>query len=69
MSITEGSKKKGVDFASVQNGFDTSTASGKMVFSVIGATAKYECNLIRERTMADLAAARAGLERERDRSS
>ena len=36
-----------------------STASGKMVFSVIGAMAEYERNLIRERTMAGLKAARA----------
>lgn len=59
LSIIEGLKQKGVDFASVQDGFDTSTASGKMVFSVIGAMAEYERNLIRERTMAGLAAARA----------
>ena len=44
--------------APLQDGFDTSTPSGKMVFSVIGATAEYERNLIRERTMAGLAAAR-----------
>ncbi|MGB3789502.1 MAG: recombinase family protein [Phormidesmis sp.] len=50
---------KGADFASVQDGFDTSTASGKMVFSVIGAMAEYERNLTRERTMAGLASARA----------
>ena len=59
LSIIEDLKLKGVDFASVQDGFDTSTASGKMVFSVIGAMAEYERNLIRERTMAGLASARA----------
>ena len=59
LSIIENLKQKGVDFASVQDGFDTSTASGKMVFSVIGAMAEYERNLTRERTMAGLAAARA----------
>jgi len=59
LSIIEDLKQKDVDFASVQDGFDTSTASGKMVFSVIGAMAEYERNLIRERTMAGLAAARA----------
>ena len=59
LSIIEDLKQKGVDFASVQDGFDTSTASGKMVFSVIGAMAEYERNLIRERTMAGLAAARS----------
>ena len=59
LSIIEDLKQKGVNFASVQDGFDTSTASGKMVFSVIGAMAEYERNLIRERTMAGLASARA----------
>ena len=59
LSIIEDLKQKGVDFASVQDGFDTSTASGKMVFSVIGAMAEYERNLIRERTTAGLAAARS----------
>ena len=59
LSIVEDLKKRGVNFASIQDGFDTSTASGKMVFSVIGAMAEYERNLIRERTMAGLAAARA----------
>ena len=59
LSIIEDLKQKGVDFASVQDGFDTSTASGKMVFSVIGAMAEYERNLIRERTTAGLAVARA----------
>ena len=59
LSIIEDLKQKGADFASVQDGFDTSTASGKMVFSVIGAMAEYERNLTRERTMAGLASARA----------
>jgi DNA invertase Pin-like site-specific DNA recombinase len=59
LSIVEDLRERGVNFASVQDGFDTSTASGKMVFSVIGAMAEYERNLIRERTMAGLAAARA----------
>lgn len=59
LSIVEDLKQRGAHFASVQDGFDTSTASGKMVFSVIGAMAEYERNLTRERTMAGLASARA----------
>lgn len=59
LSIVEYLKDRGAHFLSVQDGFDTSTASGKMVFSVIGAMAEYERNLIRERTAAGLAAARA----------
>ena len=59
LSIIEDLRDRGAHFASIQDGFDTSTASGKMVFSVIGAMAEYERNLTRERTMAGLAAARA----------
>ena len=59
LSIVEYLKERGANFLSIQDGFDTSTASGKMVFSVIGAMAEYERNLIRERTMAGLKAARA----------
>ena len=59
LSIVESLKEQGAHFASIQDGFDTSTASGKMVFSVIGAMAEYERNLTRERTRAGLAAARA----------
>lgn len=59
LSIVEYLKERGANFLSIQDGFDTSTASGKMVFSVIGAMAEYEHNLIRERTMSGLVAARA----------
>ena len=59
LSIVEYLKEGGANFLSIQDGFDTSTASGKMVFSVIGAMAEYERNLIRERTMAGLKAVRA----------
>ncbi|EDX83143.1 Resolvase, N terminal domain superfamily [Synechococcus sp. PCC 7335] len=59
LGIVEYLKERGAHFHSIQDGFDTSTASGKMVFSVIGAMAEYERNLIRERTMAGLKAARA----------
>jgi DNA invertase Pin-like site-specific DNA recombinase len=38
---------------------DTTTASGKLVFGIFAALAEFERELIRERTMAGLAAARA----------
>ena len=57
LSIVEYLKEQGVHFLSIQDGFDTSSASGKMVFSVIGAMAEYERNLIRKQTMAGLVAA------------
>lgn len=37
---------------------DTTTPGGKLVFAVFGALAEFERDLIRERTTADLAAAR-----------
>jgi len=38
---------------------DTTTASGKMIFGIFAALSEFERELIRERTMAGLAAARA----------
>jgi len=44
---------------SITDGFDTSTAAGKMLFHVLGAISEFERDLVRERTQAGLAAARA----------
>jgi DNA invertase Pin-like site-specific DNA recombinase len=44
---------------SLQERLDTSTPGGKLIFHVFGALAEFERDLIRERTMAGLAAARA----------
>lgn len=49
----------GVGFESLQEKIETGTASGKLVFHVFAALAEFERNLIRERTRAGLAAARA----------
>lgn len=38
---------------------DTTTTNGKLIFHIFGALAEFERNLIRERTQAGLAAARA----------
>lgn len=46
-------------FRSLQEQLDTATSGGKLVFHVFGALAEFERDLIRERTMAGLAAARA----------
>jgi DNA invertase Pin-like site-specific DNA recombinase len=48
----------GIGFVSVQDAIDTATASGRMMFAVIGAMAQFEAELIRERTVAGLGAAR-----------
>jgi DNA invertase Pin-like site-specific DNA recombinase len=47
-----------VEFVSVQDGIDTSTAAGRMVFGVIAAMAEFERELIVERVRAGLAEAK-----------
>lgn len=50
---------KGVSFASISEAIDTETASGRLLFHVMGALAEFERALISERTQAGMAAARA----------
>jgi DNA invertase Pin-like site-specific DNA recombinase len=50
---------RGVAFRSLTESIDTSTPGGKLTFHLFGALAEFERDLIRERTMAGLAAARA----------
>ena len=52
-------EKKRVGLVSLTESIDTTTSSGKLVFHIFGALAEFERNLIRERTLAGLAAARA----------
>ncbi|WP_425276947.1 recombinase family protein [Spirosoma oryzicola] len=49
---------KGVAFSSLSDNIDTSTPSGKLIFHIFCSLAEYERALIRERTMAGLAAAK-----------
>ncbi|CAM8667187.1 PinR Site-specific recombinases, DNA invertase Pin homologs [Oxalobacteraceae bacterium] len=48
-----------VDLFFQQQGMDTSTSSGKLMFSMIGAFAEFERNIIRERVMAGQQRAKA----------
>jgi DNA invertase Pin-like site-specific DNA recombinase len=57
--LTHELKARGVGFASLTEQIDTRSPSGQLVFHVFGALAEFERNLIRERTMAGLKAARA----------
>ena len=50
---------RGVGFASVTEGLDTTTPGGRLVYHVFGALAEWEREVIRERTFAGLRAARA----------
>ncbi len=52
-------KSRGVDFISLTENIDTTTPGGKLIFHLMGALAEFERDLIRERTNAGLAAARA----------
>ncbi len=52
-------ERRGVGFRSLQESIDTSTPAGKLIFHIFGALAEFERDLIRERTAAGLAAARA----------
>lgn len=48
-----------IAFQSITENIDTATATGQLVFHIFGALAEFERNLIRERTLAGLEAARA----------
>lgn len=52
-------QEKDVEFTSISEGIDTTSAGGKLVFHIFGALAEFERELIRERTKAGLAAAKA----------
>lgn len=51
--------QRGVDFISVTQGIDTTTAIGRMVFGQLSVFAEYERSLISERTKAGMKAAKA----------
>jgi len=52
-------KERGISFVSLRENFDTSTATGKMFFTVMLALSEFERNLMVERTQAGLEAAKA----------
>lgn len=52
-------EQQGIGFESLSERIETGGAAGKLVFHVFAALAEFERNLIRERTHAGLAAARA----------
>ncbi|HEA9283478.1 TPA: recombinase family protein, partial [Escherichia coli] len=59
IALTEELRAKGVNFRSLTDSIDTSTPMGRFFFHMMGALAEMERELIVERTLAGLAAARA----------
>lgn len=59
MHIINDLECRGIGFTSLTEQIDTTTPAGKLIFHVFGALSEFERNLIRERTMAGLKAARA----------
>ena len=51
-------RDRGVFLRSVTEGFDTSTASGRLLYHVLGAVAEFERGVIKERTVAGMKAAK-----------
>ena len=60
VSVVTDLKARGIGFRSLRDGaIDTTSASGELIFNIFAALAQFEAELIRERTRAGLAAARA----------
>ena len=59
IELLKGLKERGIEFISLTEQIDTTTPSGKLIFHLMGALAEFERDLIRERTTAGLAAAKA----------
>ena len=59
VEIVHALQDRGVGFQSLTENIDTTNAGGRLIFHVFAALAEFERNLIRERTVAGLAAARA----------
>jgi DNA invertase Pin-like site-specific DNA recombinase len=59
IELLDGFKRQGVQFISLNEKIDTTTAIGELAFHMIGSIAQFERRLISERTKAGLDAARA----------
>ncbi len=51
--------ERGIELRSIKENIDTTTSTGKLMFHIIGAMAEFERDVIQERTLAGLDAARA----------
>jgi DNA invertase Pin-like site-specific DNA recombinase len=59
ISIVELLHSKGVDLISINDGINTTTSQGRLMFNILGSFAEFERELISERTKSGLKAVRA----------
>ena len=59
ISLAERFERSGIGFCSLSDNIDTTTASGKFFFHMMGAMAEFERSLISERTKAGMKSARS----------
>ncbi len=62
IDVVTGPDERGMGFRSLRENIDTTTAGVRMVFHLFGALGQFERGIIRDRTVAGLAAARARAE-------
>jgi DNA invertase Pin-like site-specific DNA recombinase len=58
IDLVSGFREKGIEFISLNDSIDTTTAQGWLTFNIFASFAEFERELIRERTLAGLQAAR-----------
>lgn len=58
LTIVDDLRARGIGFKSLTDGIDTTTTTGRLMFSIMGSFAEFERSLIQERTNAGLKAAR-----------
>ena len=59
VELINGFKEQSIQFRSLQENIDTGSGIGKLIFHLFASLAEFERDIIRERTMAGLNAARA----------
>ena len=59
VELVAGLRAKGIGLKVLTGGIDTTSSTGRLVFGIFATLAEFERDLIKERTMAGLAAARA----------
>ena len=68
IELLDGFKSENVQFISLNENIDTTTAVGELAFHMIGSIAQFERRLISERTKAGLEAARARGRKRREKT-